>query len=943
MNQAPKSFNLLWWLLPSLLILVQTAIAQTGPLLLVEGNQVYDNIADYVQLCESEPQDLDLERLFDLIDTSCFQQYKPPGSLLEDQYVSKFSIRLLDSEPRDLIIQFGRSDLQAQSAVLCDGQLIAIKKAGLFFKRSERDVKEGNMTQIALQLQPNKTYQIYSHIEKHFSNLSETLNLEMRLAPKSSWNIDLLEKRTFQGIYFGLMLMMLVFALFFYSRTRRKDYLFYTLFIVTTVFNFLALEDFLGAYIFPENPLLRMYLAISPLVGLGVFYPLFIRHYIDTAQHHLFWDRVLYYLSLFCVALFVLTLLVGFTPFDSFFTIIGMVVGIALLIPTASGIHLYLTKPSKLRLFLLIGVSTLLLGYIANMINLKYRLVSFDGVYLVYVATLIEAFIFAAGLAFKTGIVEREKAALQAQQKTIQKEKERLAELGILKSRLYSNITHEFRTPLTLILGLSRQIKNSRSEKIAGNGEIIQRNGQLLLRLVNQILDLSKLESGKMELHFVNGDIVSFFKYLAESFHSLAESHAVQLHFLSELEALQMDYDPEKLQQVFYNLISNALKFTPEGGNIYLQISQQKATFVELKIRDTGIGMNEAELGKIFDRFYQIDDSATRKAAGTGIGLALVEELVKLMGGEINVRSKIDQGTRFILSLPIRNAAVKAEEVNIQVEEGLSNQQVIGTSAIEALIDAPKVLVIEDNQDVLQYITNCLASHFQVQTAQDGEEGIQAALKQVPDLIISDVMMPIKDGFEVCEALKKDRRTSHIPIILLTAKADLQSRLEGLEHGADIYLAKPFHEEELLLHLSNLLQHRDRLKNHYLFVSGLATEEEDTATQPLESAFVKQIQAVIQENIADSNFTVNQLSQEIALSSSQLHRKLTALTGYSAIQLIRLIRLNQAKTQLQDPSTTIAEVAFACGFSNPDYFSKVFKKEFGKTPSEFRKSDGHHV
>jgi len=514
----------------------------------------------------------------------------------------------------------------------------------------------------------------------------------------------------------------------------------------------------------------------------------------------------------------------------------------------------------------------------------------------------------------------------------------RLRELDQLKSRLYSNITHEFRTPLTIILGVTKQIKDQVQDKIVGNIEMIHRNGQLLLQLINQMLDLSKLEAGKLNLNYSHADIIHFLKYLTESFHSVAENRAIQLHFLSDLEEYQMDYDAERLQQVFFNLLSNALKFTPEGGNIYLQIAaEENAKQIAIKVRDTGTGIPEEELEKIFDRFYQIDATNTRKGEGTGIGLAVVKELVKLMGGDVHVKSKEGKGTEFTLFLPVHHTAKNTTSTAPKVLPIASNLTSSRTTFLSSLIDAPKVLIIEDNQDVLQFISNCLSSHFQLETALDGEVGIQKAIKSIPDLIISDVMMPIKDGFEVCAILKKDRRTSHIPIILLTAKADLQSKLEGLEHGADIYLGKPFHEEELLLHLNNLLQRRESLRNHFQLFAGPTTNTIQTEGGSIENTFVEQVKEVIQKHLNDHTFTVSQLSKEVLLSSSQLHRKLTALTGYSGIQLIRLSRLNRAKVLLQDQEKPISSIAYDCGFNDPDYFSKVFKTAFGASPTEYRK------
>lgn len=518
-------------------------------------------------------------------------------------------------------------------------------------------------------------------------------------------------------------------------------------------------------------------------------------------------------------------------------------------------------------------------------------------------------------------------------------ESRRLKELDQVKSRLYTNITHEFRTPLTIILGVAKQVKVQVQEKVADQLEMIQRNGQMLLQLINQMLDLSKLEVGKLELNYVHQDLIYFLRYLSESFHSAAESRAVQLHFLSDIDELVMDYDPKYLQQIFFNLLSNALKFTPEGGNIYIQVSRANDEKVEVKVKDTGKGVKAEDLDRIFDRFYQVDASNTRKGEGTGIGLALIKELVKLMEGDIQVKSKEGMGTEFILLLPIRHIAKDSPKGTGTVQAMLPGQKDLQLNTLSQAREAPKVLIIEDNRDVRQYIGHCLGASFHLEFALDGQKGIQKALDLIPDVVISDVMMPLKDGFEVCEQLKKDRRTSHIPIILLTARADRQSKLAGLQYGADVYLTKPFDEEELLVQLNNLLLKQERLKKHYLLSATLTHDSGERQLPPAESSFVKEVKAVIQKHLGDSNFTVNQLSKEMALSPSQLHRKLTALTGFSASKVIRWVRLNEAKKQLHDPSLSISEVAYACGFNDPDYFSKVFKTEFGMIPTAFRKQE----
>lgn len=526
--------------------------------------------------------------------------------------------------------------------------------------------------------------------------------------------------------------------------------------------------------------------------------------------------------------------------------------------------------------------------------------------------------------------------AYELKRKLAHYEAGRLRELDQVKSRLYTNITHEFRTPLSIILGLTGQVKKEVEARAVPHLDMIERNGRHLLQLVNQLLDLSKVDSGKFNLNYQQADIINYLKYLIESFHSLAEQKAIQLHFLSDLDSLMMDYDQERLQHIFYNLLSNALKFTPEGGHIYLQVDQLSDLELELKLKDTGVGIPEDQLIKIFDRFYQLDDSDTRRAEGTGIGLALVKELIKLMGGSIVVKSKPGRGTEFIITMPVRRTATINKTMEVQQFPTDGNTNTL-PSILSTPVEGPKVLVIEDNQDVQFYIQNCLSISYQIESAFDGAEGIQKAQKIIPDLIVCDVMMPLKDGFEVCATLKQDRKTSHIPIVMLTAKADFQSKLQGLQHGADVYLAKPFQEEELLLHLHNLLLQRERLQQHYLFLSGLNEQPGDEQIyENAETDFVESVKAKIIDHLTDSTFTVSQLSREMTLSQSQLHRKLTALTGYSASKMIRLIRLNHAKKLLHHHSLTIASVAYDSGFNDPDYMSKLFKEEFGMTPTEFR-------
>ncbi len=553
------------------------------------------------------------------------------------------------------------------------------------------------------------------------------------------------------------------------------------------------------------------------------------------------------------------------------------------------------------------------------------------------------------------------KAKLQSQLNFEQQEAKRIKELDAVKTQLYANITHEFRTPLTVILGMANQVKNNPEKHLQNGVDMIVRNGENLLKLVNEMLDLSKLENGKMKLNLINGDIISFLRYIVESFQSLAVSQQKQFHFLADIDELIVAFDAEKIRQIISNLFSNALKFTPEQGNVYVTISQGEVTNSDnttlvLKVKDTGIGIPENQIPHIFDRFYQLDNSHTRKAEGTGIGLSLIRELVKLMNGAIAVKSPpvgATRGTEFIITIPLTKVNI-ADSESIVIPPYKENSKVViaEEKSQVRLIDSantgttnPLVLLVEDNADVVAYTASCLPD-YKLAVGKDGREGFEIAVDVIPDLIITDVMMPFVDGFEMCRKLRQDERTSHIPIIMLTAKADMQSKLEGLEKGADVYLEKPFHKEELLLRIKKLLELRKNLQQYYSRQIGITDNNETSSKQDPETIieekaeheFVKKVREIVEANFTNYEFSVEQLCKLIFMSHSQLHRKLEALTGYSPNKFIRIVRLNKAKELLANPSLSIAGIALDCGYNDPGYFTRVFKQEYGVTPQEWRMS-----
>lgn len=517
---------------------------------------------------------------------------------------------------------------------------------------------------------------------------------------------------------------------------------------------------------------------------------------------------------------------------------------------------------------------------------------------------------------------------------------EKLKEVDQLKSRLYTNITHEFRTPLTVISGMAGMIEKPEKSK-----ELIQRNSEGLLRLVNQMLDLAKLESGQLQLEMVQADVVPFVQYVMESFQSYAASKQIRLVFQAQVSGLVMDFDENKLQSILSNLLSNAIKFTPEGGSVELSIGMRDSLSLLLTVTDTGTGIPEEKLPHIFDRFYQVDSGLARTGEGTGIGLTLVQELVELMKGTIRVESKVGQGTAFTLRLPVsREAPVAAIQKNLSDFEGVSG---FGRGSEEAQmqspdLDQPLLLIIEDNADLVTYVRSILQDQYNILVAENGAKGIEKAFETIPDIILSDLMMPEKDGFEVTQTLKNDERTSHIPVVLLTAKADVESRIAGLKRGADAYLSKPFHKEELLVVLEKLVELRKKLQEKYGKASPIPDpfpihRDKLSLIPDLEDAFLIKIGQIMEEHLEEAEFSVAELCHAVGFSQPQLYRKIKALTGQSIVAWMRSFRLHKALILLQTTSLNVSEIAYQVGFSDPAYFSRAFSEEFGEPPGNFRK------
>jgi signal transduction histidine kinase/DNA-binding response OmpR family regulator/ligand-binding sensor domain-containing protein len=531
---------------------------------------------------------------------------------------------------------------------------------------------------------------------------------------------------------------------------------------------------------------------------------------------------------------------------------------------------------------------------------------------------------------------------------------EHLAEVDRLKSRFFSNISHEFRTPLTLILGPAEQGIETTGEKPARQKfHLILDNARKLHFLVSQLLDFSRLESGIMRLQVSCGDIVSFLRRVVLSFESWAERKQINLEFHADVESVEGNFDHDKLEKIVNNLMSNALKFTSEGGTVRVAVAEKQfrtqisdiryLNSLTLSISDTGPGISAEHLSHIFDRFYRVDE--THNTEGTGIGLALTKELVELHHGRIAVESTPGKGSVFTVEIPIDKTAYKPNEITETAPQPAEPEHLgssfpslePGTIASPVAAEGkPVVLVVEDNADLRAYIREYLQTGYAVQEAADGKEGFERATESVPDLVISDVMMPRMDGMELCRALKQDIRTSHVPVILLTARAGTDSKIEGLEFGADDYVTKPFDSRELVARVQNLILQRQQLREK--FSVGVVLRPGDIAVTTIDDALLKMITEAVEKNLGNEDFGVDDLAHIACLSRTHLNRKLQALTNLSPGEFIRYMRLQRARDLLEKNAGSIAEIAYQVGYANLSYFTASFKERFGILPSETRPS-----
>jgi signal transduction histidine kinase/DNA-binding response OmpR family regulator len=748
-----------------------------------------------------------------------------------------------------------------------------------------------------------------------------------------------------------MFILSIIINFYFFLVVKEKEFLYFCLFLF--VFSVEALCTLNGIFL-RDSPQLVMYLYIFSNSVTYFILIQFVRYFLKTFHRFPRWDKYLVIFSFTQVAIIL---------FSSFASAVFQI-NLANLshvsensIKLISGISLLITlllfirdKERNTRLMiialtpvLLLQVAAYGLAVITGSYSARFGAQPISGYQSDFnrVAFFILIVCYLWMMMFFTWVLFQRFSDLK-------KEFEHQESLDHLKSRFFANISHEFRTPLTLIIGpIEDLLHDKNAQKFKEPLGYIYRNSKRLLQLINQLLDLSKLDTGNYRVDTTRQDIIPFVKQIVHSFSSMAHRKNILLE--TEVDprlknnlrndVLNFYFDEDILEKILYNLLSNAFKFTQEGGSIIVSLCLSEKNLLELKVEDTGTGIPSEKLPFIFDRFYQADASHKRKYEGSGIGLSLVKELVELHQGNITVESNTTSGTTFSCYFPFNKkmlsntglskiAANQITPLEIEQTENDEHEGNVNRSG------QSKVLIVEDQQDVRRYIRDKLSEAYIVTEAKNGREGFEIAKQQIPDLVISDVMMPEMDGFELCHLLKTNDLTSHIPVILLTARAEDADKIMGLENRADAYLIKPFNSKELLLRVHNLIELRNKLRKK--FSDQLFVKPSEVTVTSQESIFMQRLLDIVEKHLNDEHFSVEQLGTEILMSTSQLNRKLKAIINQSALQFIRSIRMQRAMELLKNKTANVSEIAYQVGFNDPGYFARVFKAHYGYPPSEVK-------
>ena len=829
-----------------------------------------------------------------------------------------------------------------------DNKLIFNKKTGVEVPKNERDVKQKwVLNRIKLDDIPaNQVTTLVIKVEGTSLGYPAFFNLSSR-SPEEPFYHEIYQfNNSFNLFVLGVFFIITLYHLLQYFYVKETVFLYFSIWsFICMMTMWMSVGGLIGS-------ITDYRFSLWTIIANSIFWAFwfFGRTFIQSQEKFPLIDKLILGMAIFMI-LFILSLCILVEFFDmhpwylrlgyqyyilSFYSFCSVILSVILIFQ----------KDNFARYFgagSMIGMTLLLIGNLWSGYIIKFP--GFDpyawGMFLKVV-------IFSFGIAYRQRILMLRYTKQQMEAQKNMAEARRIKDLDEIKSKFFANVSHEFRTPLSLILGpLEHAVEN----KISGRSNyhidessyhIVKRNAERLQGLVDQLLDLSRLESGHVYLSLTHGDLIQFLKAIVFSFESMAERNAINFNtnFPSDID--YAFFDKDKLEKIVSNLITNAIKFTPANGTVTVGVVG-KVGWIHIEVTDTGKGIRNHDLKRIFDRFYRVEGSEEK---GSGIGLALTKELVEFHNGQINVSSTLGVGTTFKIKLPIslmylpENNYVLNQQTDSELVKENTQIQNIAQVKQEIHKEVPEpvnkeellVLVIEDNSDLRTYINSIVSQGYKTILAKDGVQGERMAFEHTPDLIISDVMMPKKDGYALCNSLKNNPKSSHIPIIMLTAKAGFENKMEGLTQGADAYLTKPFKEEELMIRIKNLVDARKKMWDQFQSLD--LSLIQDMSLQSVDDQFVQEVVHCIKENLDNEMLGVEDISRCVGFSRSQLHRKLKAVINKSANQLIIEIRMNEARRMLEQNVGNVSEVAYSVGYSNLPYFTKSFKKQFGVLPSK---------
>ena len=918
----------------------QEGDVDTTAVFTVKGNNRTQSLFGKTKILQNQAATITIEDLLSFPEKYAFQQLK--DSIIEDQKSAWLKITLNpDVAIENASILFKRNTQEFEDIAAMDSvnvflvqhnKLFKTTKTGVYVPASLKDQPfPVTVNSFELPIQQGVPITVYIQAfdkDKIFPMLELR---ELSLPIKTHYD-------TFQTILSSSSFILGFYILFFFFLTKEKSYLYLSVvFLLRAVhYQLLTSDLYIVEVFFPEHPIwvevLWILTALPSICMLLIFMRAFINLKALNKTLYKATSIIIYMMVIFS-AFFLLFFRIKpnlYYPSENFIAAISFIAFLAIVV------RLAFYKNILIRYIVIATGWMFVFGMLGILWNLG--IIPFSSSLNPWVISQLGfMLVLSLAIARKVQLSERAKS-----------EVEKVKEIDAIKSKFFANISHEFRTPLSLILGpINQSLENIPAAEILEDTtevpvkgkhlKVMKRNALRLQNLVDQILDLSKLDQGKMNLQVSKGPLIPFIRSIVFSFESLAELKHIrfQTHFPKEIN--EAYFDKDKLEKIVVNLLSNALKFTPEHGEVSVHVEDSQGV-IKLRISDTGKGLSKTEIDNIFDRFYQTESTQDQ---GTGIGLALVKELVELYHGQISVDSIEESGTTFKVVLPYKKSEFRSEEIfELKIQNASENrteaylfpEKEATTEAIAKDSELPLVLVVEDNPDLRQYIAEQLLGKFKILTAKDGKEGFSMAQIEIPDLVISDVMMPNMNGMELCQKLKTDVKTSHIPVILLTAKAEQSDRIEGLETGADDYVTKPFDGRELSIRVQNLITQRELLRQK--FSAELKIAPSEVTLTSMDERFINQVLQVVEDHMANEFYTVEDLAAEVGFSRSQLNRKLKTLIGKSPNHLIRDFRLARAKELLEQKTASISEIAYQVGYSNLSYFSKSYKEAFGKLPSE---------